>query len=152
MPTEMVSRPLNMNTAGEAILKKAPRISNKDGYICFLGIFVSSELSKKHCVACEGGAIPMSTEESLKYVEKVPGWNLVVDRIEKEFRFRNYLDGLEFAYALGKIAEEEDHHPDILVRWRRVEVTLMTHAIKGLSENDFIMAAKADELYKRFIF
>jgi len=92
----------------------------------------------------------MSAEESLKYLEKIPGWVLIVDRIGKEFRFRSYLDGLEFAYALGKTAEEEGHHPDILIRWQRVKVTLMTHAIKGLSENDFIMASKAEELYRKF--
>jgi 4a-hydroxytetrahydrobiopterin dehydratase len=93
----------------------------------------------------------MSAEEGLKYLEKIPGWVLVVDRIEKEFRFRSYLDGLEFAYALGKTAEEEGHHPDIIIRWQRVKVTLMTHAIKGLSENDFIMAAKTEELYRKFV-
>jgi 4a-hydroxytetrahydrobiopterin dehydratase len=91
----------------------------------------------------------MSTQEALKYVEKIPGWALVSDRIEKEFGFKSYLGGLEFAYALGRTAEEEDHHPDILIRWGRVKVTLMTHAVKGLSENDFIMAAKAEELYKK---
>ena len=71
-------------------------------------------------------------------------------RIVKEFKFRSYLDGLEFAYSLGKTAEEEDHHPDILIKWRRVRVTLTTHAIKGLSENDFIIAAKAEAIYVRF--
>ena len=70
--------------------------------------------------------------------------------LKKSYRFGKYLDGLEFAYQLGKTAEEEeDHHPDILVKWRRVKVTLTKHAIKGLSENDFIMAAKAEEIYKK---
>jgi len=75
---------------------------------------------------------------------------LVGNQIEKVFRFKSYVDGLEFAFALGKAAEEEDHHPDILIMWRRVRVTLTTHAINGLSENDFIMAAKANELYNRY--
>ena len=90
----------------------------------------------------------MPKETAEKYLHDLPGWTLVDNRIEKEYRFKSYLDGLEFAYSLGKTAEQEDHHPDILVRWRRVKVTLTTHAIKGLSENDFIMAAKADELYR----
>lgn len=90
----------------------------------------------------------MPRAEAQKYLEKIPGWTLVDDHIEKEFRFKEYLDGLEFAYSLGRAAEE-DHDPDILVRWRRVKVTLTTHAIKGLSDNDFIMAAKAEEIYKK---
>jgi len=80
-----------------------------------------SELARKHCVPCEGGTPPMPREEGRKYLEKIPGWTLADDRIEKEFRFRRYLDGLEFAYSLGRTAEEEDHHPDMLVTWRRVK-------------------------------
>jgi 4a-hydroxytetrahydrobiopterin dehydratase len=92
----------------------------------------------------------MSTETAQRYLREIPGWMLDNDRIVKEFRFRSYLDGIEFAYSLGKTAEEEDHHPDILVKWRRVRVTLTTHSIKGLSENDFIIAAKAEALYATF--
>jgi 4a-hydroxytetrahydrobiopterin dehydratase len=92
----------------------------------------------------------MSKDGVEKYLRKIPDWVLVDDHIERGFRFRSYLDGLEFAYSLRKTAEEEDHHPDILIRWRRVKVALTTHAIKGLSENDFIIAAKAEEIYKRF--
>jgi len=91
----------------------------------------------------------MSRAQAEKYMPEIPGWTLYDDRIEKEYRFSRYLDGLEFAYQLGKIAEEQDHHPDILIKWRRVKVTLTTHAIKGLSTNDFIMAAKAEEIYIR---
>ena len=70
--------------------------------------------------------------------------------IEKEFRFDSYLKGLEFAYDVGKIAEAQDHHPDILIRWRRVKLSLSTHSVKGLSENDFIMAAKSELEYSKF--
>jgi 4a-hydroxytetrahydrobiopterin dehydratase len=77
----------------------------------------------------------------------LPGWILRDGLIEKEFRFKSYLSGLEFAYAVGKAAEEENHHPDMIVGWRRVKVMLSTHAIKGLSRNDFIMAAKSELKY-----
>ena len=77
-----------------------------------------------------------------------PGWSLHAGSIQKEFRFKSYLVGLEFAYAIGKIAESEDHHPDLTVMWRRVGVSLSTHAIKGLSRNDLIMAAAEVEYEK----
>ena len=91
----------------------------------------------------------MAQEQAEEYMEKIPGWALIDGHIEKEFKFENYIQGLEFAYALGKTAEEEDHHPDMLIQWGRVKVTLITHAIKGLSDNDFIMAAKAEEIYRK---
>ncbi len=72
------------------------------------------------------------------------GWQSLNGSIRKEFRFKSYIDGLEFAQSVGKIAEQQNHHPDILIRWRRVEITLSTHSIKGLSPNDFIMAAKVE--------
>ncbi len=67
--------------------------------------------------------------------------------IKRDYKFRSYLEGLAFANQVGQIAEEQDHHPDILVGWRQVKLTLTTHSIKGLSENDFIMAAKSDLVY-----
>lgn len=79
----------------------------------------------------------------------LPGWSVQSDSILKEFRFKSYLSGLDFACAVGRIAESEDHHPDLLVRWRRVQVSLSTHAIKGLSPNDFIMAAKSELEYAK---
>jgi 4a-hydroxytetrahydrobiopterin dehydratase len=88
----------------------------------------------------------MRREDAQRHLQEVPGWNLADDHIVKEYKFKTYSDGLEFACALGKIAEEEGHHPDILIKWKRVRVTLSTHAIKGLSENDFIMAAKTERL------
>ena len=105
------------------------------------------DLAKQKCVPCEGGTPPMLRAEAEKYIPEIPGWILFDDHIEKEYKFSSYLDGLEFAYRLGKTAEEQDHHPDILIRWKRVKVTLTTHAIKGLSTNDFIMAAKAEKIF-----
>jgi len=106
-----------------------------------------SALAEKRCVPCDGNTPPIRRKEANKYLRELPGWNLAENEIFKEFRFGKYLDGLEFARALGKIAERQNHHPDILVKWRRVRVTWSTHAIKGLSQNDFIMAAKTERLF-----
>jgi len=105
------------------------------------------ELAAKNCGPCEG-THPMARKEAQKSLQDLPGWTLRDNTIEKEFRFKSYLEGLDFAYDVGKIAEEQDHHPDILVRWRRVKLSLSTHSIKGLSENDFIMAAKSELRYR----
>jgi 4a-hydroxytetrahydrobiopterin dehydratase len=82
-------------------------------------------------------------------LKDLPGWTLGEGLIEKEFRFKSYLSGLDFAYAVGRAAEVENHHPDMIVGWRRVKVILSTHTIKGLSRNDFIMAAKSELEYVR---
>ena len=89
----------------------------------------------------------MSAQEAQRYLASLPGWNILDNTIGKDYKFRSYLEGLDFANKIGHIAEEQDHHPDILIGWRRVRLTLTTHSIKGLSENDFIMAAKADREY-----
>jgi 4a-hydroxytetrahydrobiopterin dehydratase len=94
------------------------------------------------------GIPPMTPREAKQLLEVLKGWALTDGSIEKEFRFKSYIDGLEFAYSVGKIAEEQDHHPDILIKWRRVKLTLSTHSVKGLSENDFIVAAKAELRYR----
>lgn len=107
-------------------------------------------LASSKCVPCQT-AIPLSEIEVLERLKDLPGWALQAGSIQKEFRFKSYLSGLEFAYALGKVAEAEDHHPDILVGWRRVRVILSTHAIKGLSPNDFIVAAKSEVEYSKAV-
>jgi 4a-hydroxytetrahydrobiopterin dehydratase len=103
-------------------------------------------LARRKCVPYDDKTMPMSEEDAREYLEQIPGWALFEDHIVKEFNFNSYLDGLDFAYSLGKTAEEEDHHPDILVKCKRVTVTLTTHDIKGLSKNDFIMKVRADLL------
>ena len=105
-------------------------------------------IASRKCVSCKD-AIPFTVEEASERLEELPGWSLQSGSIQKEFRFKSYLDGLEFAYSLGKIAELEDHHPDLFIGWRRVKVEWSTHAIKGLSQNDFIMAAKSEIEYTR---
>jgi 4a-hydroxytetrahydrobiopterin dehydratase len=108
-----------------------------------------ADLASGTCVPCRGTK-PLSKEMTESRLRELPGWTLSNFSIEKEFRFKSYMDGLVFASAVGKIAEEQDHHPDILIRWRRVRLTLSTHVIKGLSQNDFIMAAKSELEYQKY--
>ena len=105
-------------------------------------------MASRKCGPCKN-AVPFSVDEASERLKELPGWVLQSGSLKKEFRFKSYLTGLEFACSLGRIAELEDHHPDMLVGWRRVTVMLSTHAIKGLSINDFIMAAKSELEYSR---
>lgn len=104
------------------------------------------KLAAKTCI--ERKESPLTRYEVEQYLRGLPGWNLVDGTIEKEFRFKSYLEGLAFANEVGKIAEEQNHHPDILIKWRRVKLILSTHSVKGLSENDFILAAKSELKYR----
>lgn len=105
------------------------------------------QLSEKNCVPCEGGVKPFTRQEAKRYLKQVNGWFIVRKEIEKEFKFKDFKEALGFINKVGDIAEEEDHHPDIYLHsYKRVKITLSTHAIKGLSENDFILAAKIDKI------
>lgn len=106
-------------------------------------------LAEKKCVACEGGVPPLTREEVLSYSGQVKNWNTAADlqSISKQFQFKNFKEALAFVNKVGALAEEEGHHPDInLHGYKNVLITLSTHAIGGLSENDFIVAAKIDLL------
>jgi len=94
------------------------------------------------------GIPPMTMKEAEPLLRVLHGWTMIGGSIEKEYQFKSYLAGLDFAYSVGKIAEEQDHHPDILIKWRRVKLTLSTHSVKGLSQNDFIVAAKSELKYR----
>ncbi len=106
------------------------------------------DLSQKRCVACEGDAKPLTEMEATAMLGHIAGWSLSSDtkKISKQFKFDNYVKGMEFANQITPIAESEGHHPDLSIGWGRVVVELTTHAIKGLSENDFILAAKIDKI------
>jgi 4a-hydroxytetrahydrobiopterin dehydratase len=107
-----------------------------------------SELARKHCKPCEGGVPPLKGE-ALKslYGELQDGWTVVDEHhLEKEYRFKDFREALDFVNRLGEVAEQEGHHPDIFLAWGKVKVTLWTHSVGGLSENDFILAAKVDEV------
>ena len=108
-----------------------------------------NDLLKKKCVPCEGGVVPFNISEIHKYQKKVDGWDVIKDNkgiffLEKKFKFKNFLESQNFVNLVGKISEEEGHHPDLLFGWGYAKVTITTHAIEGLSENDFILAAKID--------
>ena len=109
------------------------------------------ELYKKKCVACDGNTIPFDTSEIHKYLKKVDGWDVKSSEqknfyLEKNFKFQNFIKSQEFVNRVGLIAEQEGHHPDIYFGWGYAKVKIFTHAIKGLAESDFILAAKLDQL------
>ena len=109
------------------------------------------DLAKKKCIPCEGGISPFDMEEIHKYLKRVNGWNVLKDKdtnffIEKEFKFKDYVSSEKFVLEIGKIAEGEGHHPDISFGWGYAKIKISTHAIKGLAESDFILAAKIDQI------
>jgi 4a-hydroxytetrahydrobiopterin dehydratase len=109
------------------------------------------ELTKKHCVPCKGGTPPFSNEQEVTYIKDTPSWFLDrenVHKIRKRFSFKNFKEAMVFINKVADIAEEQGHHPDIYISYNKVELMLFTHAVGGLSENDFIMAAKIDEIWK----
>jgi 4a-hydroxytetrahydrobiopterin dehydratase len=109
------------------------------------------ELAERKCVPCEGGVAPLTRAESEKYLKKLaPGWTLAADgkSIERAWQFKDFYRTMSFVNAVAHIANQEDHHPDLEVGYGNLRVRYSTHAIKGLSENDFICAAKIDRLGK----
>ncbi|MGI0082405.1 MAG: 4a-hydroxytetrahydrobiopterin dehydratase [Nitrosopumilaceae archaeon] len=103
-------------------------------------------MTEKKCVPCEGGTPPLTMEQVQNYLKKLDGWLLKDNCIKKEYRFKTYMDGLNFVYAVGQLAEDEGHHPDIFIGYKKVRIALTTYSIGGLSENDFILATKIDEI------
>jgi 4a-hydroxytetrahydrobiopterin dehydratase len=106
-----------------------------------------TELANKTCVPCKGGVPTLKGKELADLARKVRGWKVVEQHhIEKSYNFSDFVSALEFVKAIGAVAEEQGHHPDILLRWGRVTVTIWTHKIDGLTESDFILAAKIDQI------
>lgn len=106
-------------------------------------------LTKKHCVPCEGGTLPLSNEAEDTLHKEVPDWFLLTDgnhKIRKQFHFKTFPEAIAFVNKIVPIAEAEGHHPDIYIFYNKVQLDLFTHAVGGLSENDFIMAAKINQL------
>jgi len=109
----------------------------------------ANELVQKKCKQCEGGVEPVSPDEAKRQLENLPGWKLLADgkAIRKEWVVKDFMTAIHFFHSVAKIAEADDHHPDLhLSGYRNVAIELSTHAIKGLSENDFILAAKIDQI------
>ncbi|HEV2303966.1 MAG TPA: 4a-hydroxytetrahydrobiopterin dehydratase [Candidatus Acidoferrales bacterium] len=106
-----------------------------------------SELASKTCVPCRGGVPPMKGSQLESYLKQVSGWKAVNDHhLTKSFAFSDFKQALAFVNKVGAIAEEQGHHPDIFLTWGKAEVTTWTHKIDGLTESDFILAAKIDQL------
>jgi len=104
-------------------------------------------LAEKHCVPCRGGVPPLKGDELSKMATQLPGWTVVSEHhIEKEFQFPDFVTALDFVNRAGAIAESEGHHPDLYLSWGKVGVKTWTHKIDGLTESDFILAAKIDQL------
>jgi 4a-hydroxytetrahydrobiopterin dehydratase len=109
----------------------------------------TTNLAQKHCVPCEGGVKALTSDEIAGLRSAVPAWTVTADgkRLRREWRVRDFLTAMDFFQRIAQIAEREDHHPDLhLVGYRNVTIELWTHAVGGLTENDFILAAKIDEL------
>ncbi|MFQ5656348.1 MAG: 4a-hydroxytetrahydrobiopterin dehydratase [Candidatus Methylomirabilales bacterium] len=105
------------------------------------------DLAKKSCVPCQGGTPPLTGEEIAPLISQLEGWEVVDEHhLRKTFRFKDFQAALEFVNRVGAIAEQEGHHPDICFGWGRATIETWTKKIKGLSESDFIMAAKIDEV------
>ena len=110
-----------------------------------------SDLKSGVCVPCEQGGEPMDATQISKYAPQVSQWELVdkenIAKLMHKFKFRNFAQAISFADKVGALAEKNGHHPKLVVEWGRVTVYWWTHAVGGLHRNDFIMAAKTDELY-----
>lgn len=104
------------------------------------------DLTKKTCVPCEGGIHPLSQIDIDKNLEQLKGWQLDGKKIKKIFKFKDFKAALLFVNKVGNVAEEENHHPDIYLSYGKAEIAIWTHAINGLSENDFILVAKIEAL------
>ena len=110
--------------------------------------FAMSDLAAKTCVPCRGGVPPLKGENLSILQKQVDGWNIIEEHhIMKTFKFANFREALKFVNRVGELAEEQGHHPDIFLAWGRVEITTWTRKINGLTESDFILGAKIDQLY-----
>ena len=111
-----------------------------------------NDLLNKKCVPCEGGILPFDISEIHKYQKKVDGWDVkkndkTIYYLSKNFKFKDFKNSQKFINKVSEISEDENHHPDILFGWGYAKILITTHAIEGLSENDFILAAKIDQIF-----
>ena len=108
-----------------------------------------ADLASRDCVPCRGGVPPMTSDEVQDLAKQLDGWEVVEDHhLRKTYTFRDFKRALDFVNRVGRLAEEQGHHPDICFGWGRAEVRVWTHKIDGLSESDFILAAKIDKVTK----
>ncbi len=106
-----------------------------------------SELASRQCVPCRGGVPPLNGEEIAKLSPQLQGWDVINEHhLNKSYKFSNFVEAQSFVDRVGQLAEEQGHHPDICFGWGRAEISIWTHKIDGLTESDFILAAKIDKL------
>jgi 4a-hydroxytetrahydrobiopterin dehydratase len=106
------------------------------------------DLADKSCVPCLGGTPPLAAEEIAPLLGQLDGWQVEAGtKLSESFRFKNFVQAVDFVNAVAAVAEAERHHPDLYVRWGEVRVSLWTHKIDGLTESDFVLAAKLDRVY-----
>lgn len=108
-----------------------------------------NDLTKKHCVPCEGGTPPLTGEKEDELIKQTPDWLLLRDgthKITKQFKFEDFKKAMKFVNKIAELAQNEGHHPDIKIAYNKVSLNLFTHAVGGLSENDFIMASKINQV------
>jgi len=105
-------------------------------------------LAERQCVPCKGGVAPLKGQELARLARELAGgWQVVEERqLEKEYRFKDFREALGFTNKIGELAEAQGHHPDIYLAWGKVKLTIWTHKVNGLTESDFVLAAKADRL------
>lgn len=107
-----------------------------------------SNLADQHCVPCRSGVLPLKGDQLIPYAEQLPDWKIVEEHhVSKSFAFADFKTGLDFVNCVGAVAEEEGHHPDLCLEWGKVEVRIYTHVAHGLTESDFVLAAKIDRIY-----
>jgi 4a-hydroxytetrahydrobiopterin dehydratase len=105
------------------------------------------DLASRECVPCRGGVPPLRGDEIKRLAEQLNGWDVIKEHhLRKSFEFKDFRDALAFVNRVGQLAEEQGHHPDISFGWGRAEISIWTHKIDGLTESDFILAAKIDKL------
>ncbi|BCL80431.1 putative pterin-4-alpha-carbinolamine dehydratase [Ktedonobacteria bacterium brp13] len=113
-----------------------------------------ADLTQMKCEACQAGAPEVTGHEATKFQKQIPEWVVLerdgIKRLERVYKFKDFVTALAFTNKVGVLAESEGHHPAILTEWGSVGVAWWTHAIKGLHRNDYIMAAKTDEIFKEF--
>ena len=105
------------------------------------------ELAEKTCIPCRGGVPPLTADQIKPLTQQLPSWDVVEEHhLDRTYKFKNFRDALDFTNQVGELAEEQGHHPDIYLAWGKVGIRLWTHKIDGLTESDFIMAAKIERL------
>jgi 4a-hydroxytetrahydrobiopterin dehydratase len=106
-----------------------------------------AELSERQCVPCRGGVPPLNGDEIKDFLRQLDGWQVINEHhLQKTYQFKDFRESLNFVNQIGELAEEQGHHPDICFGWGKAEVTIWTHKIDGLTESDFVLAAKFDKL------